>query len=479
MIRFSCLCRHNFEVHDDLAGSSIQCPKCGLLTDVPSLSDLESFTDEGTYRIDADRPIVDDAERLEDLGIVYAKDKRDAEGNEIDLRTLPAGRRWPGEVNRDDADSAEPLDFKDDAADITERPKYDPETGELIRPLDVRKDPQRDVNPASIPMATASNTISYARVDLGRSVNPLRLISELFMPMNLVVMFFIALMHVINGVIFIAAIGLFFLWPVWVIYQSLLLAHYGNVIDDTGRNDQDDLPRPLRDLSFYDDMWSPFVQMTGALMIAYAIPMIALAALFDRTGLPVELAWLGGWVVGAIAAPALLLTTNLSGSTLNLRPDRVLGVMRTCGLHYFGVVIAGAIAFPIYFVGWIGICVSLLDAFVGAGSNVALLLEFVGIPESIARNVFLSWLIVPAALLVGIYLMHYFCWYLGLLYKAHHDQFPWVLQRYIRDPSKRPRSTHADRLAGPGRPQRRSRPPAGHLIPPDLPQVPPPSAPRS
>ena len=42
-------------------------------------------------------------------------------------------------------------------------------------------------------------------------------------------------------------------------------------------------------------------------------------------------------------------------------------------------------------------------------------------------------LVVLPALGAGVYLMHYFMWYLGLMYRSHHDQFPWVLQRHIRD----------------------------------------------
>src|SRR5687767_10841442 len=40
MIRFPCHCRYTFEVADDMAGGLLQCPKCGRLNDVPTLSDL-------------------------------------------------------------------------------------------------------------------------------------------------------------------------------------------------------------------------------------------------------------------------------------------------------------------------------------------------------------------------------------------------------------------------------------------------------
>ena len=86
MIRFVCTCGHRFEVEDDLAGVSIQCPKCHLLVDVPTLQELESFTDEGTYRLDADKGLPqDDPDRLADLDIIYSKDKVD---EQVALRAL-------------------------------------------------------------------------------------------------------------------------------------------------------------------------------------------------------------------------------------------------------------------------------------------------------------------------------------------------------------------------------------------------------
>jgi hypothetical protein len=106
----------------------------------------------------------------------------------------------------------------------------------------------------------------------------------------------------------------------------------------------------------------------------------------------------------------VLLTTNLSGSTLNLRPDRVLHVIRICGVHYVLVTLLWAVTWPIYALGWLGFCLALLRSFLGSAST--------------ASGFYVEWMIVLPALVAGIYLMHYFCWYLGLLYKAHHAEFP-------------------------------------------------------
>src|SRR3712207_3737551 len=128
--------------------------RSGLLNDVHTLSERGSFTGEGTYRLDEDRPRVDDPDRLADLGIIYSKHKVDEHGNEIDLRTLPAGRPSVRGFYDDDEDGETgELELKPVEPVEVQRPKYDPETGELIRPIELQKDPDRDVNPANIPMA--------------------------------------------------------------------------------------------------------------------------------------------------------------------------------------------------------------------------------------------------------------------------------------------------------------------------------------
>jgi hypothetical protein len=457
MIRFVCTCGHPFEVDDDLGGVSIQCPKCNLLVDVPTLQELDSFTDEGTYRLDGGGGLPqDNPDRLADLGIIYSKDKIDEQGNEIDLRTLPAGRSSVRGFYDDEEDDQGEIDLKPrEPIEVFSRPKYDPETGELIKPIDLAPDPVRDTPPQEIPMAMAA--ISYASGNMTRTVSPMKIVIELLMPMNMVVMFFLLCGHVFSAVMWVSSSQvLFFLMPAFLLLQCLMLAHYGNVIDHTGRQEFDDLPRPLRDISWHDDMWSPFVAMAAGLMIAFAAPLFIFLRLNIVTKDSAWIVLLAIAQLGTVFGPALLITTNLSGSVMNLRPDRVLKVMRICGWHYVGVTALWLFTWPMYFIlGWVGFDQAMRDTF------------SLSLTHSLPDHAFL---VVVPSLVLGIYLMHWFCWYLGIMYRAHQDQFPWVLQRHERV-NKGPHKTHADRLG------RKRRPLAGHLPPTAFPGAPPPPPP--
>jgi hypothetical protein len=74
-----------FEVADAEAGGVVQCPKCGLLNDIPTLSDLDAITDDGTYKLDAN-PRQAELDRLAKLQRAFAKERTDEEGEDIDLR---------------------------------------------------------------------------------------------------------------------------------------------------------------------------------------------------------------------------------------------------------------------------------------------------------------------------------------------------------------------------------------------------------
>src|SRR5947209_6712040 len=125
MIRFACRrCKEILEVPGDMAGSPVQCPRCGLLADAPAFSDVENLADDGTFKL-GDPLTEHDPERLAELMHVFAK--KDMEGNELDHR---------GPIGEEDeyALSGEP------APEL--KPKYDPDTGLLVRPLDIHQDPR-------------------------------------------------------------------------------------------------------------------------------------------------------------------------------------------------------------------------------------------------------------------------------------------------------------------------------------------------
>jgi hypothetical protein len=121
-------------------------------------------------------------------------------------------------------------------------------------------------------------------------------------------------------------------------------------------------------------------------------------------------------ILGTIAFPAIYLTTATSGTILNLAPDRVLRVISATGIKYLFVVALWAVTGFTYMMGIYASMVGLLSLFMPVSSRVF------GVPVPAVIGF--------AMLLAGIMMMHGFCWYLGLIYRAHHDQFDWFLQSH-------------------------------------------------
>ena len=80
MIDFPCQCGYRFRVPDDRAGASLQCPKCHLLTDVPTLSDLPALKPDGTYRID--KPLRQKRNPVAEMARAFGRHAVDADGHE-------------------------------------------------------------------------------------------------------------------------------------------------------------------------------------------------------------------------------------------------------------------------------------------------------------------------------------------------------------------------------------------------------------
>src|SRR5690606_23303389 len=96
---------------------------------------------------------------------------------------------------------------------------------------------------------------------------------------------------------------------------------------------RDELPRPLRNASLYDDLWGPFCRVALSLGICYALAALAANAqqLPETLSKPLGV---GLAIVGTIFFPVVLLITTTSGTLLNLRPDRVMRTLLACGTHY-------------------------------------------------------------------------------------------------------------------------------------------------
>lgn len=413
LIKFPCHCGHRFALPADQAAALIQCPKCGRLNDVPTLSDLESISsDDGTLLMKppAAKP---EPNRVADVNRHFRPRRVDDAGNEIDLRNTHEDLANIGAP-------AEPDEIPLADEDVRPaKPKYDPVTGELIRPITIAKRPDLEQAAKSVPVA--ARALTYAAGELAVIMSPRRVLGELLFPINMAVMLFVLVLHVINQMVTFALLGgLFLLAPVALVLTVLILAHYGNTIDETGPEQRDELPRPIRGVSFSEDIWTPFCHFAGALILCYFPAFFVLV----RSNLPpVTVHVIAGLaaLAGSIVFPAVLLTLCTSGTLNNLRPDRVLGSIRVAGWQYVVSVIA-----------WLLMIAAYLAAMTGSLGFIYRLFAPPG-----AESKFLSHpALVYPLLLIAIYVAHFFCWHLGLMYRAHHANFPWVLQRHVSTRAK-------------------------------------------
>ncbi len=148
MIDFPCRCGYLFSVPQELSGTPLQCPQCHGLVDVPLLSDLESQNPDGTIKVEKfERK--SEPERIKELQRIYRPSRRDADGDEIDLRATFEQIQNAGVEEI-------PIGSKDGL--IPAAPKYDPVTGELMVPLDIKREASGPV--VAIPVVPT--TLNYA-----------------------------------------------------------------------------------------------------------------------------------------------------------------------------------------------------------------------------------------------------------------------------------------------------------------------------
>lgn len=405
MIVFRCRCSHQFSVPDDQAGATVQCPHCGLLCDVPRLGEIPTLEEDGTIRLE-DSPVVAEPHRLAQLDRAFARRRVDEQGHDIDLRPTLDQIKHVGA----------PPPTPRQARRLT-APRYDPETGELITPLEVVQSaaPQEH----SIPLAAP--VLNYSRLAAPTTLTGPAVLVRMFWPANIAVILIIFASYLVawglgSILVYIFALAMvpysdFALLLPFVPLCLLIIGHYGNVIDETGREDKDQLPRPLRDLRWHEDLWGSFASMAAGIILCFW-PMAAIALGIHHPHWRQPALW-AALLGGLIFIPAVWLTVLSSSSYENLRPDRVLNVILTCGVRYFllPVILIAALAAH----AWAAVVSGLIPAS-----------WMPPIP---------AWLFeVPYAaallLLIGTYLLHFFGWYLGILYSRRHDSFRWAWQRF-------------------------------------------------
>src|SRR5205085_7650371 len=136
---------------------------------------------DGTYKVD---PEVHrrEANRLADLHRSFAPTRVDEYGQDNDLRPTEADFANVGDENDEIFGLADgdPTNAHRPVAP----PKYDPATGELIRPITI-KDDRPAADPSTIPVAKA--VIQYAGPEVGDGFPAYRIIPEMFKFGNLTV----------------------------------------------------------------------------------------------------------------------------------------------------------------------------------------------------------------------------------------------------------------------------------------------------
>jgi hypothetical protein len=398
MIKFSCHCNHVFEFPEDMAGRQVQCPDCHRLVDIPTTDQLAEISEDGTFRVE--EPAPQETSRFEEMRRVYAKEKVDVDGVEFDLRQTHEELAAAGTEN-------DIYEFEHHPT----APKYDPETGELIRPLDIVVDPTIAARPSQTPMAT--NMLDYATPGTGDL--PYSPLAQLLSPINLAAMFFVLLAHLF---FYLAAFSLYLTCVAILFIGPALVAHYANVIEEIGIEERDELPRFLRHFSILEDIWYPFAHVFLAWMICFG-PAVLLWPYWILHGWPLTPAIITVSILdlaGLILFPAVVLTTTTGGSLMNLQPKRVMTVIALIGPKYPLLVLLYFVAFVFYVIGMLTVPIQFI------------------LMLAMARHVPIYYRapVAYGSMIAGIFLMHYFAWLLGLHYRRLHQKFPWVYHQRER-----------------------------------------------
>ena len=256
MIKFPCKCGFVFEVDQKMAGEPLQCPRCMRLNEVPLLSDLKELEEDGTIRLEP-VSIEEEGKREAELKRTYMPRRHDDQGNEIDMRNTAEQMLEAG------ADEI-PMELKDHLRPGA--PKYDPVTGELIKPLTVRGDEAKAV----IPIAPGPPTLHYDKEYHSAALAMWKAPMLLFAPGSAAVLLIMFALHILAlGGWVVMGGGMFFAGFLPFFVYTLMIAHLANIVQEVGPEEKDELPTPLRGVSWYDDVFMPLWFFMFSLCLSY------------------------------------------------------------------------------------------------------------------------------------------------------------------------------------------------------------------
>jgi hypothetical protein len=424
MIKFPCKCGHRFELPDDQAGGLVQCPECFLLADVPSMNDVGSLHEDGTFAFGSPTHVVDTT-TVADRARIFSNKTVDEFGNEKDLRS-----------------SVDQLRLVGDDEPVRVAPRYDPETGELIRAI-----PLKDEKPAAVilldehdepvaaprpvvpippppmtPVLGGVRRLTYAADDDTRGETAMSLLVKLFQPANTAVLIFLYFGTLIGRAV-LAVLStyteglLHTVWPFLIVDLPmwLIVSHLGIVVETTGPDGLDELPRPLGNFEIGQDILTPLWRTCLAGLICF-LPTVLIVNVFSFDEPAAWFIAIAAYVIGCCAFPGVLVTAIAGTTVLNLRPDRVLDVIVQSGPSYL---ISAGLSFLTVTLGTFYLAGEML--FPG---------ELDKLPVGYFKNPFF----VMGLSAVFVIVMHWFGWHLGLIYRRHHQDYPWLAQRHVRKP---------------------------------------------
>ncbi len=368
MINFACTCGQRFSLEDVQAGDSIQCHNCLLLIDVPTLDQRGSLADDGTYAL------------------------------------------APG------TDEVDPAPAPPDAQPA---PRYDPENGQLIEAMPMAAyegttfTGGHDDAGNKIPVAKIStSTLAYARQVpiVGRAMG-----GHLFSPALIT--------HVNNGItvgfVFLASIlmtpALLAWWCAFalpVIMAPIILGHFSLIIESVGIQEFDTLPRFGGNVDIMDDFVRPSIRTFFSWLVTYAPSWVLVGINLRHQDDRLLKCAVGAALITGFLTPAVMITITTGSSLMNLAPNRVLGMIKKCGSPYWTMATVWTVSFVQY-----------------AGGLFLLRRAVISVFGTFDRS---SALLGCAMLLLAVIGMHYACWKMGMLYRRHVQEFPWLLQRYVR-----------------------------------------------